>query len=144
MYLFAKWLHIIAVISWMAGILYLYRLFIYHRERGPGEPKISELLEIMEMRLYRYITLPAMIVAWIAAIMIIVSQPDLMRQGWLHGKILFVLALTMFTTKGGKMMRRLKNLDDTTLPTGKKLRVLNEVPTILMLIIVALVVFRPW
>lgn len=85
-----------------------------------------------------------MIVAWIAAAMILATQPELFRQGWLHGKLLLVFMLTMFTTKGGKMMRRLKNLEDETLPSGKKLRFLNEVPTILMLIIVGLVVFKPW
>ncbi|MEZ4742610.1 MAG: CopD family protein [Bdellovibrionota bacterium] len=143
MYLVFKWFHIIAVISWMCGILYLFRLFVYHSEKGRNNNDIHELLALMEFRLFRYITVPAMAVAWIAGISIIISMPSLASGGWLHGKILFVIALTFITFKAGKMRKSFADIN-AQVPSSKKLRIMNEVPTILMLIIVALVVFKPF
>jgi putative membrane protein len=141
-YLFLKWLHLLAIISWMAGILYLFRLFVNHAEKGQSEESVHRLLTSMEEKLYRFITVPAMSVAWMAAIGMLVLQPALFAGRWMHYKLLFVLLLTAFTVYGGQLMRRFKNRH-SRLPSGKTLRILNEVPTLLMMIIVAMVVFRP-
>jgi protoporphyrinogen IX oxidase len=136
LYLGTKSLHIVAIISWMAGVLYYYRLLIYHCEHR-DDSKISQLLSKMERRLYQYITVPAMSVAVISGICLIVITPDWMRQKWLHWKLLMVLFLIVSTFYGGSFLKGL--------PAGitsRKLRVLNEVPTLLMVIIVTLVVFK--
>jgi putative membrane protein len=142
-YLFWKWLHIVAVISWMAGILYLYRLLIYHCERGRTDRTIHELLSLMEMRLYRYITIPAMWVAVIAGLTMIAIAPALGQTGWFAGKLVMVFLLIGTTLYGGFLHRKAAN-DPANLPGSSKLRFLNEVPTLLMLAIVALVVFKPF
>ncbi len=142
-YLFWKWLHIVAVISWMAGILYLYRLLIYHSERGIKDPSIHELLSLMEMRLYRYITIPAMSVAVAAGLIMVGLAPDLGRTGWFSSKFGLVLIL-MFTTFYAGKLHRDASADPSRLPSSRTLRFLNEAPTILMLAIVALVVFKPF
>jgi putative membrane protein len=141
MYLWMKWLHIVTVISWMAGILYLYRLFIYHREKGVESQQIHELLCVMEYRLYRYITVPAMIVAAIAGFTMIYLTPSLLDGKWLHVKLLFVVMLVVSTLAAGRIHKRAA-VDANTLPTSKALRFANEVPTVLMFIIVGMVVFK--
>jgi putative membrane protein len=141
LYLTFKWLHLLAIISWMAGILYLFRLFVYHAEKSKSQ-NIHELLAIMELRLYRYITMPAMIAAWVFGLALMYVEPSLLKQGWLHTKILFVLALSGTTGYAGGLRRKFANNQITL--SGIKLRVLNELPTILMMIIVALVVFKPF
>ncbi len=142
-YLFWKWLHIVAVISWMAGILYLYRLLIYHSERGTKDHSIHELLSLMEHRLYRYITIPAMLVAAFAGLFMVALVPDLGRTGWFGSKFALVLILMLATFYAGKLQRDAA-IDASRLPNSKTLRFLNEVPTLLMLAIVALVVFKPF
>jgi putative membrane protein len=141
MYLWMKWLHIVAVISWMAGILYLYRLLIYHRERGVSSREIHELLSLMEYRLYSYITRPAMWVALVAGLVMIWLNQSLLSGGWLHVKLMAVVLLIGATQAGGKLSRVAAKSPET-LPSSKALRFANEVPTVLMLVIVGLVVFK--
>jgi putative membrane protein len=141
MYLWFKWLHIIAVISWMAGVLYLYRLFINHRERGVTSRDNHELLKIMEYRLYRYITVPAMIVAAIAGFGMVMLQPDMLSAGWMHVKLLMVFFLIVATLYGGHL-RLIAAENPENLPSAKILRFANEVPTLLMMVIVGMVVFK--
>jgi putative membrane protein len=141
MYLWMKWLHIVAVISWMAGILYLYRLLIYHRERGVTSQEIHDLLCIMERRLYRYITVPAMLVATVAGVAMIGLNPALLQGLWLAVKLGLVLLLIVSTIAAGRISRRAA-VDPTTLPTSRSLRFANEVPTLLMMFIVGMVVFK--
>jgi protoporphyrinogen IX oxidase len=141
LYLWMKWLHIIAVVSWMAGILYLYRLFINHKERGVNSQEIHELLVGMEYRLYRYITIPAMWVAAIAGTVMICLNPVMLETGWLQVKLVMVVLLIASTYAAGRIMRRAA-LDRNSLPSGKFLRFANEGPTILMMIIVGMVVFK--
>lgn len=141
MYLWMKWLHIISVISWMAGILYLYRLLIYHRERGVESKDIHDLLSLMEYRLYKYITVPAMTVATIAGFWMIWLNPSLFEGTWLTLKLLFVGFLILSTVVAGKITKNAA-VDPRTLPTSKTLRFANEVPTILMMLIVGMVVFK--
>ena len=143
MYLFWKWLHIIAIISWMAGILYLYRLLIYHTERGRDNEEIHDLLALMEKRLYKYITIPAMLVSWLAGISMIVINEALLSQLWLISKIALVILLTGSTHYAGKVLKDFAKKQEPYL-SSKTLRILNEVPTLLMMIIVAMVIFRPF
>jgi putative membrane protein len=141
-YLLSKWLHIVAVISWMAGILYLLRLFVYHQEKGHASADVHNLLSLMERRLLYYITHPAMGVSWIAGLAMIVQQPVLMRGGWLHSKLALVLLLTGVTIYAGRLHKRLARGESVL--SGKALRFLNELPTILMIGIVGLVVLKPF
>lgn len=142
-YLFFKWLHIIAIISWMAGILYLYRLLIYHVEKGPTNKDIHELLKLMEKRLYKFITLPAMLLAWLAGLSMAFLNSNLLSFQWLQAKIILVLLLTGATIYANTLRNKFtKSLENT--PTSRTLRFLNEVPTLLMMLIVALVIFRPF
>ncbi len=142
MYLFCKWFHLVAVISWMAGILYLYRLLIYLAERGEN-PEIHDLLSLMARRLYRYITRPAMIASYGGGIGMIVISPGLLSSGWLHFKIACIFGLTGATLYAGTLVQKFAQ-KAPNLPSSRTLRFLNEVPTLLMLIIVALAVFRPF
>lgn len=143
MYQFFLWLHIVAVISWMAGILYLFRLFVYHKEKGEDDSRIHDLLGLMEFRLYRYITFPAMLVASFAGLSMLFLVPGHFLAKWIWLKLGFVVLLILSTLYAGKICRLFSKRNFTNF-SGKKLRLLNEVPTILMLIIVALVVFKPF
>lgn len=142
-YLFFKWLHIVAIISWMAGILYLFRLLVNHREAGSANAQTHELLCKMERKLYRIITLPALKISYIAGFAMIYLQPSLARAGWFHAKFTAVLLLTAATIYAGRLVKKAA-ADTTQLPSSKALRWINEIPTILMLLIVAAVVFKPW
>jgi putative membrane protein len=125
----------------MAGILYLYRLLIYHRERGGDSPQIRDLLSLMERRLYRYITRPAMFVAAFAGGGMIYLQPSMLETGWLPAKLALVVLLIASTMWAGRLVRAAADKPEA-LPSGKVLRFANEVPTLLMLIIVGLVIFK--
>ena len=137
------WLHILAVISWMAGILYLYRLFINHRERGVKSRDNHELLTGMEYRLWRYITFPAMIVSVVAGLAMAGLNTSIASSFWFAAKFAFVLLL-IGTTMYANKLRKIGAQNPELLPTGTTLRVLNEVPTLLMMLIVAMVIFRPF
>ncbi|MDD9950948.1 MAG: CopD family protein [Zetaproteobacteria bacterium] len=144
LFLWVKWLHIVSVICWMAGILYLYRLLVYHAEKGLTSKDNHELLSLMEKRLYRYITLPAMILTWAAGIWMITLQPAMWTMGkWLHIKFGLVILLTGATHAAGAFIKKFQTLPESA-PSSKKLRFLNEIPTLLMLVIVWLVIFKPF
>jgi putative membrane protein len=142
LYLWIKWLHILAIISWMAGILYLYRLLINHKERGQGKPDIHHLLVGMEYRLSRYITFPAMIVSILCGFGMMILQPEFLTAPWAWYKVLFVVGLVVSTVYADRLRISAAG-DASNLPTGRRLRFLNEVPTILMAVIVWLVLFKP-
>ncbi len=136
-------LHVIAIISWMAGILYLYRLLIYATEQGRNQSQIYVLLGTMARRLYKYITVPAMVVSWLAGLAMVFIQPAIGQQKWFMVKFLCVLLLSGFTLYAGTLVKRYINTD-RLLPTSKQLRFLNEVPTLLMIIIVVMVILKPF
>ena len=142
-YLFLKWLHIIAIICWMAGILYLYRLLINHRMAGSSQKDVDVLLQGMERRLYVYITLPAMKVAVIGGLGMVALNHEIAKSTWFILKFLSVLILIASTIYAGILVKKART-DVAQIPSSKVLRYLNEVPTLLMLIIVALVVFKPF
>jgi putative membrane protein len=139
MYLWIKALHLIAVISWMAGLLYLPRLFVYHSAVGPGAQ--SETFKTMERRLYRYIMTPAMVVAWIAGLILIV-EGNLLQQAWLHAKLALVSVLTGLHFYFGRLMGLLAR--DANPHSQRFYRIINEAPTLLMIGAVILVVVKPF
>ena len=140
MYEWIKALHIIAVISWMAGMLYLPRLFVYHCESEAGS-KQSETFKVMERRLLKAIINPAMIVTWLAGLYLAWAGHWL-SAGWLHGKLLLVVLLSGVH---GFFARCVKDFAaDRNQRSQKFYRVINEVPTVLMIVIVILVVVKPF
>jgi putative membrane protein len=140
MYEWIKALHVVAIISWMAGLLYLPRLFVYHVAAAPGSER-SETFKVMERRLYRAIMTPAMIVSWVAGLYLIWAGGWIL-SGWMHGKLALVLALTATHGLMGRWRRDFAG-DRNTRPS-KFFRIWNEVPTLLMVVIVILVVVKPF
>ena len=133
-------LHIIAVIAWMAGLLYLPRLFVYHAD-APAGSEMSETFKIMERRLLRAIMVPAMIASWLFGVWLIVLT-NAFSEGWLHGKLLMVVLLSAVHMA---MVVWRKDLErETNAKSAKYFRIVNEAPTILMIIIVILVVVKPF
>jgi len=138
--LYLKALHVIAVISWMAGLLYLPRLFVYHAVEPVGsEP--SERFKVMERRLFRFIMRPAMIVSWIAGLWLAWSSFGF-KGGWLHAKLLLVVLMTIHHELQGRWLREFA--DDRRVHTQKFFRIQNEIPTLLMIAIVILVIVKPF
>jgi putative membrane protein len=140
LYLWLKALHVIAVIAWMAGMLYLPRLFVYHCDAPKGSIQ-SETFKIMERRLLKVIINPAMIVTWIIGLYLL-WDGGWYTSGWMHAKIALVLIMSGLH---GIYVRRLKDFaaDKNTKP-AKYYRILNEVPTVLMIGIVILVIVKPF
>lgn len=138
-YLWIKALHVVAVISWMAGLLYVWRLFVYHAMET--EAVVRSRFEVMERRLLRAITTPAAVVATAAGVAMLVMIPGWLYQPSIHVK-LFCVALLMVNHVMAHVYR-LRLLKTPTAFRHKTFRVLNEVPTLLMLIIVAMVIVRP-
>lgn len=136
-------LHVLAIISWMAGILYLFRILVYASEKGRANREIHELLSVMATRLYKYITTPAMIVAWLAGITMIVLQPVLLKMGWMHVKLLCVVLMSASTGIAGKWVRRYRDTQEP-MPVSKTVRIWNEIPTLLMIVIVVMVILKPF
>jgi putative membrane protein len=140
MYLWLKAFHIIAVIAWMAGMLYLPRLFVYHCAAPPGSPQ-SETFKVMERRLLRVIINPAMIATWLLGLWL-AWQGGLFRAGWLHGKLALVLALSGLH---GLFARWVKDFAaDRNRHSAKFYRIINEVPAVLLIFIVILAVVKPF
>lgn len=136
-------LHVLAIISWMAGILYLFRILVYAAEKGRANREIHALLSLMATRLYKYITNPAMVVAWVAGITMISMQPALLKMGWLHVKLLCVVLMSAATGIAGKWVKRYRDTEEA-MPASKTIRIWNEIPTLLMIIIVAMVILKPF
>jgi putative membrane protein len=140
MYLWIKALHIIAVISWMAALLYLPRLLVYHCSAQKGSIQ-SETFKIMERRLLKAIALPAMIVTWLAGLWL-VYETGAWRSGWMHAKFVLVLALSAAHGMQAKWVREFAA--DSNQRPERFYRLANEVPTLLMIGIVVLVVVKPF
>jgi putative membrane protein len=140
MYLLLKAFHIIAVISWMAGMLYLPRLFVYHAGAALGSEQ-SATFKVMERRLLNFIMTPAMIASWFLGFVLLV-QGQWLAAGWFHAKFALVLAMTvmhgLFARWGGQFER------DQNRHTARFFRIVNEIPTVLMILIVLLAVVKPF
>ena len=140
MYLWIKAFHIIAVIAWMAGMLYLPRLFVYHAVTEPGSAQ-SETFKTMEHRLLRYIMTPAMIVTWLLGI-VLVLQGQFLGAGWFHVKITLVLAMTILHGLFSHWAHEFA-LDRNT-RSAKFYRITNEIPTVLLIVIVIMATVKPF
>lgn len=139
-YLWIKSLHIIAVISWMAGLFYLPRLFIYHTDAAPGSEQ-SETFKVMENRLIKVIMNPAMMISWVLGLYLAWSAFGF-AGGWLHAKIALVILMTgahVYFSRSAKRFAR-----DQNTRSARHWRLMNEVPTVLMIAIVILVVVKPF
>ena len=140
MYLWLKALHIIAVISWMAGMLYLPRLFVYHCEAEPGS-KQSETFKTMERRLLNAIMTPAMAATWIFGIVLLI-QGHWLGAGWFHAKFALVIVLSAVHGFFSRCVADFAR--DRNRRSQKFFRIVNEIPTLLMILIVILVVVKPF
>ena len=140
-YLLFKSLHLIAVISWMAGLLYLPRIFVYHVENI--DHKISSsIFKTMERKLYFYIMTPAMILTWIFGLILISSLGfEVLSTVWVKLKLLLVILLTSYHFYLSKLLHDFKLNQNTK--SSKFLRIINEVPTILLILVVFIVIFKP-
>ena len=141
MYLWLKALHIVAVIAWMAGMLYLPRLFVYHAAAKPGS-ELSETFKTMEHRLLNFIMMPAMIVTWIVGIVLLLLQGQWLGAGWFHAKFVAVVLLTVLHGLFAHWVNEF-SFDRNPHP-AKIYRIINEIPTLLLIIIVVLVVVKPF
>ena len=140
-YLLFKSLHLISVISWMAGLLYLPRIFVYHAE-NIDDNNISEVFKVMERKLYFYIMTPAMILSWVFGLLLIHSIGfQQLGQIWMVFKIAFVILLTIYHFYLGKILNKFKI--DQNNRSHKFYRSINEIPTILLILIVFVVIFKP-
>ena len=140
-YLLFKSLHLIAVISWMAGLLYLPRIFVYHVE-NLKDKNTSSTFKIMERKLYFYIMTPAMILTWVFGLILISSLGfEVLSAAWIKLKLLLVILLTLYHLYLSKLLSDF-NLDQNT-KSSKFFRIINEVPTILLILVVFIVIFKP-
>ena len=140
-YLFFKSLHLIAVISWMAGLLYLPRIFVYHVE-NKEKKEATDIFETMEKRLFFYIMRPAMIVSWILGLILIyLNGIEVFSQLWMQLKIVLVILLSVYNDYLGKCLLSLKNNSNTR--SAKFFRIFNEIPTVILIFTIFLVIFKP-
>ena len=140
-YLLFKSLHLIAVISWMAGLLYLPRIFVYHVENSEKK-ETTEIFEVMEKKLFFYIMRPAMIFTWIFGfVLIYLNGIEIFSQLWVQIKLVLVVLLSAYNDYLGKCLVSLKN--NTNTRSSKFFRIINEIPTVMLIFIVFLVVFKP-
>jgi putative membrane protein len=140
MYLYLKAFHLIAVIAWMAGMLYLPRLFVYHASAKPGSEQ-SETFKVMERRLLKYIMGPAMVVTWVLGITLAIDGQFLLA-GWLMAKFVLVLAMSALH---GLFARWARDFHlDRNARSPRFYRIANEIPTVLLIAIVLLAVVKPF
>jgi putative membrane protein len=140
-YLLFKSLHLIAAISWMAGLLYLPRIFVYHVE-NKDKKEATDVFEVMEKKLFYYIMRPAMIFTWIFGLALIyLNGLEIFSQLWMQIKIVLIVLLSAYNDYLGKCLVSLKNNSNNR--SSKFFRIINEVPTIMLIFIVFLVIFKP-
>lgn len=142
-YPWIKSLHVIAVIAWMAGIFYLPRLFVYHCSLVAGSAE-SERFKVMERRLLKQIMAPAMLLTWLFGALLVLTPGivDWAHFNWWHVKFLMVILMTGFQGAAGKWRRQF--LEDRNQKSHKFYRIANEVPTILMIVIVIMAIAKPF
>ena len=139
-YLLFKSLHLIAVISWMAGLLYLPRIFVYHSEAYHDSQK--QVFKTMERKLYNYIMMPAMLVSWLFGVLLIYSLGfNIFQELWMQIKVVSVLILTHYHFILGKYLQDFAT--DSNRKSSRFYRIINEVPTIILIVVVFVVVFKP-
>ena len=140
-YLLFKSLHLIAAISWIAGLLYLPRIFVYHVE-NKEKKEATEIFETMERRLFFYIMRPAMILTWIFGLILIhINGFEIFSQLWMQIKITLVVILSGYNDYLGRCRAALKNSTNTK--SAKFYRIINEVPTVILVVVVFVAIFKP-
>ena len=140
-YLLFKSLHLIAVISWLAGLLYLPRIFVYHSENMKTN-EVCMVFKTMERKLFNYIMTPAMILSWLFGLVLISTIGfEVLSSKWLQLKLILVILLTFYHFYLGAILVDFKN--DINKKTSKFYRCLNEVPTIILILVVFIVIFKP-
>ena len=139
-YLLFKSLHLISVISWMAGLLYLPRIFVYHSEADHESQK--KVFKTMERKLYNYIMMPAMLLSWIFGILLLHSLGfSVFSELWMQIKTTLIIILTYYHFTLGKYLNDFAN--DNNQKTSKFFRIYNEIPTIILIVVIFVVVFKP-
>ena len=140
LYLLYKSLHLIAVISWLAGLLYLPRIFVYHSEADHESQK--RVFKTMERKLYNYIMMPAMLLSWLFGILLIQSLGhSIFLELWMQIKVIAVVILTYYHFTLGKYLKSFAQ--DNNNKTSKFFRIYNEIPTIILIVVIFVVVFKP-
>ena len=140
LYLLFKSLHLIAVISWMAGLLYLPRIFVYHSETHDTSQKA--VFKIMERKLYNYIMMPAMMLSWLFGILLIHSLGfSVFGELWMQIKIISVVIMTYYHFTLGKYLNDFAL--DNNQKTSKFFRIYNEIPTVILIVVIFVVIFKP-
>ena len=140
-YLLYKSLHLISVISWLAGMLYLPRIFVYHAQNN-SEVNVSEIFKVMERKLFLYIMTPAMTLSWLFGLLLIHSIGfQQLGQTWMILKLIFVVILTFYHFYLGRILSQFKM--DNNQHSHKFFRYINEIPTILLILIIFVVIFKP-
>ena len=140
LYLFYKSLHLIAAISWMAGLLYLPRIFVYHSEATHVSQK--EIFKTMERKLYNYIMMPAMILTWLFGVLLIQNIGlTILLELWMQIKIVFIAILTYYHFTLGKFLKDFAKNNNQK--TSKFFRIYNELPTIILIVVIFIAIFKP-
>ena len=139
-YFLFKSLHLISVVSWMAGLLYLPRIFVYHSEASHESQK--DIFKIMEKKLYNYIMMPAMLLSWLFGILLLHSITlSVLFELWMQIKIIAVIILTYYHFTLGKYLNDFAI--DNNQKTGRFFRIYNEIPTIILIVVIFVVIFKP-
>ena len=140
LYLLFKSLHLIAVISWMAGLLYLPRIFVYHSESDNDSQK--KIFKVMERKLYNYIMMPAMLISWLFGVLLIHSLGlSVFTELWMQIKVIAVVILTYYHFTLGKYLNNFAL--DNNQKASKFFRIYNEIPTIILIVVIFVVIFKP-
>ena len=140
LYLLFKALHLIAVISWMAGLLYLPRIFVYHSEATHDSQK--DIFKKMERKLYNYIMMPAMVLSWFFGILLLHNITfSVFLEQWMQIKIVAVIILTFYHFSLGKYLNDF--VADNNQKTSRFFRIYNEIPTIILIVVIFVVIFKP-
>ena len=140
LYLLFKSLHLIAVISWMAGLLYLPRIFVYHSEADHDSQK--NIFKVMERKLYNYIMMPAMLLSWLFGFFLLYNLGfSVFSELWMQIKIISVIILTYYQFSLGRYLNDFAN--DNNKKTSKFFRIYNEIPTIILVVVIFVVIFKP-
>ena len=140
-YQYFRFLHYVFFVSWMAVLFYQPRLYVYHAENA-DKPDFVRVVEVMEYKMYKYIGYPAIIGSFATGALILASMPDLLKSGYIHLKLTVVVIMAAYHFSLGYFMKALKN--GTCKKNGMFFRAYNEVPTVGLLIIIWLIVFKPF
>lgn len=140
-YLWLKALHLISMVAWMAGMFYLPRLFVYHTTAPAGSEQ-SETFKVMERKLLKIIINPAMIATWAFGLLMLIAQPIWLEQGWMHVKLTALIGLSVFHMMLVRWRRTFAN--DANQRSQRFYRLANEIPTVLLIIVVFMAVLRPF